>query len=76
MNGFLRAVFMLALLFCWIGEVEAEHGCPQGHYPSSQSNGPVCRPIRGYTGPDSGPIRQALAPVWEARWGQSPFRPA
>ena len=69
MNGFLRAVFLLGFWFCLIGEVKAEHGCPQGHYPSSQPNGPVCMPIPGYTGPAARPIQQASEPVWETRWG-------
>lgn len=69
MNGYSRAVFLVALWFCLVGEIKAEHGCPQGHYPSSQPNGPVCMPIPGYTGPAASSVQQSREPIWESRWG-------
>lgn len=68
MNGS-RMVLLATLWFCLVCEVKAEHGCPQGHYPSSQPNGPVCMPIPGYNGPAAAPVQQPTQPVWEPRWG-------
>jgi hypothetical protein len=59
MNGFFWAVFLPALWFCVISEVKAEHGCPQGHFPSSQPNGLVYMPIPDYSGPAAGPVHPA-----------------